>query len=51
MKRVVVVAGEASGDLRGAELIEALRSLVPDVAVSGMGGDRMRRQSLDRDAV
>jgi len=45
--RVVLVAGEASGDLRGAELLDALRSLVPDVAVSGMGGDRLRAAGME----
>lgn len=45
--RVVLVAGEASGDLRGAELVQALRALVPDVAVSGMGGDRLREAGME----
>jgi lipid-A-disaccharide synthase len=44
---VVLVAGEASGDLRGAELVAALRELVPDVAVSGMGGDRLREAGME----
>lgn len=47
MKRVVLVAGEASGDLRGAELIAALRERVPDLAVSGMGGDRLREAGME----
>lgn len=47
MKRVVLVAGEASGDLRGAELLAALRARVPDLAVSGMGGDRLREAGME----
>ncbi len=35
-------AGEASGDTYGAQLIEALRQLVPDNAFFGMGGEKMR---------
>ena len=40
--RIVVVAGEASGDLHGAGLVEALRRHAPGLAFSGMGGVRMR---------
>jgi lipid-A-disaccharide synthase len=36
------VAGEASGDLHGAGLVEALRRHAPQLAFSGMGGVRMR---------
>ncbi len=40
--RILIVAGEASGDLHGARLVEALRRRAPGVAVEGMGGARMR---------
>jgi lipid-A-disaccharide synthase len=36
------VAGEASGDLHGAGLVEALRRRAPQLGFSGMGGVRMR---------
>jgi lipid-A-disaccharide synthase len=39
--RVFVSAGEPSGDLHGANLIEALRQARPDLEFSGMGGERM----------
>ncbi len=39
--RVGVVAGEASGDTLGAELITALRARVPHVQVFGMAGPKM----------
>jgi lipid-A-disaccharide synthase len=39
---IAIVAGEASGDLHGAGLVEALRRHAPQLAFSGMGGARMR---------
>ncbi|MBR4431566.1 MAG: lipid-A-disaccharide synthase, partial [Paludibacteraceae bacterium] len=41
MKRYFVIAGEASGDLHGAELIRQLRLRDPQAQCSGLGGDRM----------
>ena len=40
--RVAMVAGESSGDALGAALIEALRARVPDLAVIGVAGSKMR---------
>lgn len=40
--RILIVAGEASGDLHGARLVEALRQLAPQLIVEGMGGVQMR---------
>lgn len=39
--RIVIVAGEASGDLHGAGLVEALRRRAPELCFSGMGGRQM----------
>ena len=41
MKRVAIVAGEASGDLLGAALIRALRARIPDLEFEGIAGPRM----------
>ncbi len=41
--RLFVSAGEPSGDLHGASLIQALLRRRPDVEVHGFGGDRMER--------
>jgi lipid-A-disaccharide synthase len=44
---LLVVAGEASGDLHGARLIEELRRLDPGLTTFGLGGDQMRAAGLD----
>jgi lipid-A-disaccharide synthase len=40
--RILIVAGEASGDLHGASLAHALRRLHPGLSLEGMGGQKMR---------
>ena len=45
--RIALVAGEASGDLLGAELIRAIRSLAPDLEFYGVGGPRMQAAGCD----
>jgi lipid-A-disaccharide synthase len=44
--RVLLVAGEASGDLHGAALVEQLRRRRPDLEVVGIGGPRLRAAGM-----
>lgn len=45
-KKILVVAGEASGDLHGAGLLRELKKLNPDVEFFGLGGDKMQKEGL-----
>jgi lipid-A-disaccharide synthase len=44
--RLVLVAGEASGDLHGAALVRALRARRPDLEVAGIGGAELRKAGM-----
>jgi len=41
-KRVLIIAGEASGDLHGANLVKAIRAVDPSIIFRGVGGRHMR---------
>ena len=45
--RFALVAGEASGDLLGAGLVERLRERFPDATFAGVGGDAMREAGME----
>jgi lipid-A-disaccharide synthase len=45
--RILISAGEASGEMYGAQLIEALRRHNPSLQFFGAGGDRMRAAGCD----
>jgi len=40
-KNILIVAGEASGDLHGAALVRAIKGLDQDVTITGIGGKKM----------
>lgn len=46
-KHILIVAGEASGDIHGAALVRAIKKLDQDVIVSGIGGDNIKKTGVD----
>ena len=46
-KKIMIIAGEPSGDLHGANVVRALKERQPDVRISGIGGDAMARAGMD----
>ena len=46
-KCVMIIAGEASGDLHGAHLVRAMKEMDPDLYFCGIGGPKLRAQGVD----
>jgi lipid-A-disaccharide synthase len=47
LQRVMMIAGETSGELHGSGVVRALRACRPSVDIYGIGGDRMRGEGAD----
>ena len=41
-KRIMIIAGETSGDLQAAHLIKSLKSMNPNIEIFGVGGKQMK---------
>ena len=46
MKKILIIAGEASGDMHGANLVREARKLDPSLMFSGVGSRRMREAGV-----
>jgi lipid-A-disaccharide synthase len=46
-KKIVIIAGEASGDLHGSGLVRELKRISPDLEIFGMGGNKMRKEGVE----
>ncbi len=47
LKKIIIIAGEASGDLHGSNLVRAIQEISPDVSFRGIGGNRLRSAGVD----
>ena len=45
-KKILLVAGEVSGDLHGAHLVEALQRIEPEIQFFGVGGEGLIRRGM-----
>ncbi|MFZ5867442.1 MAG: lipid-A-disaccharide synthase [Thermodesulfobacteriota bacterium] len=46
-KSILLLAGEASGDYHAAALVRDLKELMPEVRISGIGGDRLAQAGME----
>ena len=46
-KKVMIVTGEASGDLHGAHLMEAVHRISPGIQFFGMGGEALKKAGMN----
>lgn len=46
-KNILIIAGEASGDLHGSNLVKEVKKLNPAVKFKGMGGNLMKEAGVD----
>lgn len=46
-KNLLIVAGEASGDMHGASLVREIKRKSPGVSISGIGGPKMEAEGME----
>jgi lipid-A-disaccharide synthase len=46
-KSILIIAGEVSGDIHGANLIREMKNSVPNLHFFGIGGDRMKEEGAE----
>jgi lipid-A-disaccharide synthase len=46
-KNILIIAGEASGDLHGSALISELKKMDPSINVFGIGGEKMKNSGMN----
>ena len=47
MSEIMIIAGEASGDLHGAGLVRAMQQMTPEYHFCGMGGTSLKQQGVE----
>ncbi len=46
-KQIMIIAGEASGDMHGAKLAQSIQNRISDVSLFGVGGSAMHEQGVE----
>ena len=46
-KKILIIAGEASGDLHGSGLVRELKRINPSLEIFGLGGDKMKKEGAE----
>lgn len=46
-KNILIVAGEASGDIHAANLVAAIKEIFPKISFFGLGGEHLRKQGVN----
>ncbi|MDP3142514.1 MAG: lipid-A-disaccharide synthase [Candidatus Omnitrophota bacterium] len=46
-KKIIIVAGEASGDLHASHLVTDIKNILPDTKFYGLGGSKMRAAGVE----
>jgi len=47
LKKILIVCGEASGDLHAAELVKAIKDIYPSVRFTGLGGKKLKAEGVE----
>ena len=46
-REIMIVAGEASGDLHGSRLVRSIKKLAPETVFYGMGGPELKNEGVE----
>ena len=46
MKKIFIITGEYSGDIHASHVVKALKNLMPDLTIEGIGGENLRNAGV-----
>lgn len=47
IKKIMIIAGEASSDLHASNLVTSLKEILPDIKFFGLGGEKMQKAGVE----
>ena len=47
IKNILIVAGEASGDMHAANLVAEIKNIDPKISFFGLGGEKLKAQGVN----